>query len=115
MSIISPSTLDKINNKISEAQYYLGENCEQQRYYNQFYRDGKLAVDIFKVENLEQSLNKIFDKFNWSKPKELLDMTPINTKLSKSKTSYREYYTNQLRDLVYTYNKDIIDRYNYSF
>lgn len=95
---------------------YIGNNSLQSRYYDQFYRGNRLGVtDIFKVEDLEKSLNSVFIKFGWNRPKELINMTPINAKLSTSGRSYRDFYNDQTATLVYTQNKNIIDKYGYKF
>ena len=99
-----------------ELNNYIGDKSLQSRYYKQFYINNKLSVtDIFKTENLEESLNYVFDKFNWEKPKELIEMTPINTRLHNSHNSHRKYYTDYTKELIYNHNRDIIEKYNYSF
>lgn len=95
---------------------FIGDKSLQSRYYDQFHYGNELAVtDVFKVEDLEQSLNSVFIKFGWNRPSELINMTPINTKLSTSGRSYRDFYTERTKQLIYYENQDIIEKYGYSF
>lgn len=87
----------------------------QKKYYQQFFQYQKLAVNVFKTEELEQSLNFVFDKFNWTKPDELLNMTPVNTRLHTQEKTYQEYYDDKTKKLVYESNRDIIEKYDYKF
>lgn len=75
----------------------------------------KHATDIGNYENLKEDLRSFIIKVGDMTPdieKNLQEVSPINY---TPYSNYRDYYTSELRQLVYDHNKDIIKRFNFKF
>jgi len=73
--------------------------------------NGKLLVDdIFKVENLNDDINIIFEKIGISVE---IDSVPIINTINHK--PYREYYNKETKNIITEYYKTEIEEFNYDF
>ena len=82
-------------------------------------RQENMGLDyVIKLEDIVTELPKMFKNFIFELSEEqidaLLKMKKLNTSSRRHK-HYREYYTEETRDLVHEKDNFLINKYNYSF
>jgi hypothetical protein len=79
-----------------------------------FYDNGKFIPDIvIRYENLQEDYNSVCDKFNI--PRNILPKTKTKSRDKFKHINYKKYYTENSKNLVQKYNKQLIDYCGYKF